>query len=323
MSVDTIQNKEMMWKLMNENGIFNGIPDVYFENVKRDFENKIIFIKKTKNDGDNLVMLNKRLLTEMMNEMIKYKKKSQQLDTQPQVPPPHSQTQQLPIKLKPKQIINQSQNKTNEFLEKVSNKKKEFDDLIGNTPVEEIKFSIDLDDKPIGQEMEAIVADVISRRTYELNSILKNNTNNNQVQKQTEGEIEQREKLIKIGNDINLDKNTIIEMDVKKKQNNKKNVYFNDNILQDNNHYENDENENESENISTFFSILNSNTDNNNQNTADVRETEPDTDTDTDTENINLLFLNTKIEKIENQLDKILKNQELIMEKLLLISDKN
>ena len=211
MSVDTIQNKEMMWKLMNETGIFNGIPDVYFENVKSDFENKIKFIKNTKNDGDNLVMLNKRLLTEIMNEIIKYKKNSQQ---------------QQPIKLKPKQIqiINQSQNKTNDFLEKVNNKKKEFDDLIGNTPIEEIKFSIDLDDKPIGQEMEAIVADVISRRTYELNSILKNNTNHNQVQNQTEDGTIQREKLIKIGNDINLDNNTNIDMDVKNKQNNKKNV---------------------------------------------------------------------------------------------------
>ena len=96
-------NKSIIWGLLQEGGVFNDIPNTYFENIKRLFESSIISMKPEfdiffdKNDeGDDdydkkasemIVNSNKAVIKKMINELGKFK--------QPRKiqPPPPTQNQ--------------------------------------------------------------------------------------------------------------------------------------------------------------------------------------------------------------------------------------
>ena len=98
------ENKSIIWGLLQEGGIFNDIPNNYFENIKRIFEMSILSMKPEfdiffdKNDeGDDdydkkasemIVNSNKAVIKTMMNELAKFKKVPQQQ------PPQQPQQQQ-------------------------------------------------------------------------------------------------------------------------------------------------------------------------------------------------------------------------------------
>ena len=65
---NSIANKELLWNIMNETGIFSDIPNTNTESIKRLFETKITAIERT---GGNLELteLNKIILSDMMNEI--------------------------------------------------------------------------------------------------------------------------------------------------------------------------------------------------------------------------------------------------------------
>jgi len=97
------ENKSIIWGLLQEGGVFNDIPNTYFENIKRLFESSIISMKPEfdiffdKNDeGDDdydkkasemIVNSNKAVIKKMINELGKFK--------QPRKiqPPPPTQNQ--------------------------------------------------------------------------------------------------------------------------------------------------------------------------------------------------------------------------------------
>lgn len=94
------ENKSIIWGLLQEGGIFNDIPNNYFENIKRIFEMSILSMKPEfdiffdKNDeGDDdydkkasemIVNSNKAVIKKMMNELAKFKKVPQQQPPQQQ-----------------------------------------------------------------------------------------------------------------------------------------------------------------------------------------------------------------------------------------------
>ena len=100
------ENKSIIWGLLQEGGIFNDIPNSYFENIKRHFEMSILSMKPEfdiffdKNDeGDEdyekkasemIMSSNKAVIKKMINELGKFKRPQQR----PQQPPP-SQVQPL------------------------------------------------------------------------------------------------------------------------------------------------------------------------------------------------------------------------------------
>lgn len=100
------ENKSIIWGLLQEGGIFNDIPNNYFENIKRIFEMSILSMKPEfdiffdKNDeGDDdydkkasemIVNSNKAVIKTMMNELAKFKKVPHQ---QPPQQPPQQQQQ--------------------------------------------------------------------------------------------------------------------------------------------------------------------------------------------------------------------------------------
>ena len=102
------ENKSIIWGLLQEGGVFNDIPNNYFDNIKRLFESSILSMKSEfdiffdKNDeGDEdydkkasemIVNSNKAVIKNMINELGKFKKPRQQQPSQPQQP--SSQLQQ-------------------------------------------------------------------------------------------------------------------------------------------------------------------------------------------------------------------------------------
>jgi hypothetical protein len=103
------ENKSIIWGLLQEGGVFNDIPNNYFDNIKRLFESSILSMKSEfdiffdKNDeGDDdydkkasemIVNSNKAVIKKMINELGKFKKpRQQQQPSQPQQP--QSQPQQ-------------------------------------------------------------------------------------------------------------------------------------------------------------------------------------------------------------------------------------
>ena len=67
------QNKGMVWKLLCDDGTFNNIPENKAPLVKDAFDKKFEAIARQINPTDNLVILDKRIISEMMNEIGKYK----------------------------------------------------------------------------------------------------------------------------------------------------------------------------------------------------------------------------------------------------------
>ena len=94
------ENKSIIWGLLQEGGVFNDIPNTYFENIKRLFESSILSMKQDfdiffdKNDeGDEdydkkasemIVNSNKAVIKKMINELGKFKKPRQQPQQQQQ-----------------------------------------------------------------------------------------------------------------------------------------------------------------------------------------------------------------------------------------------
>jgi hypothetical protein len=99
------ENKSIIWGLLQEGGVFNDIPNNYFENIKRIFETTILSMKPEfdiffdKNDeGDDdydkkasemIINSNKAVIKKMINDLGKFKKpqRQQQPPRQQQVNP--------------------------------------------------------------------------------------------------------------------------------------------------------------------------------------------------------------------------------------------
>ena len=105
------ENKSIIWGLLQEGGIFNDIPNSYFENIKRHFETSILSMKPefdiffdkndegdedyNKNASEIIVNSNKAVIKKMINELGKFKN-PQQRPLQSKQPPISQQQQQPP-----------------------------------------------------------------------------------------------------------------------------------------------------------------------------------------------------------------------------------
>ena len=109
------ENKSIIWGLLQEGGIFNDIPNNYFDNIKRLFESSILSMKSEfdiffdKNDeGDDdydkkasemIVNSNKAVIKKMINELGKFKKP--RLQQQQQQSQEQQQSQQVHHSVQP------------------------------------------------------------------------------------------------------------------------------------------------------------------------------------------------------------------------------
>ena len=185
-------NKGMLWKLMLDNDFFLNIPSNKAEIVKHEFDLKISSMASHIVPSDNLTALNKRVISEMMGEVEKYKHVEKQQDIY--------------------NTADLAQRKQAIFQEEIKNKQNEFDKFSKPVPVK-IDFS-DTMDKPMGSEMDKILAEQIALREKQLNMVL-------EVQEKPAADhkwlqTETTATKLKINEKINIDNREIIKVLPKK-----------------------------------------------------------------------------------------------------------
>jgi len=178
------QNKGIVWKLLCDDGVFNNIPENKASLVKDAFDKKFEAIARQINPMDNLVNLDKRIITEMINDIGKYKK-----------------TEEMTLSYSSGEI---AQSRQKVFQEELTNKKKEFDALNSTPLPDKIDFSDNLD-APMGSEMDKILAEQIALREKQLNMVLKTQDKeaaNKWIQNPGESKNMNEPIKLKIGEDI-------------------------------------------------------------------------------------------------------------------------
>ena len=203
------ENKSIIWGLLQEGGVFNDIPNNYFENIKRHFEVSVLSMKPEfdiffdKNDeGDDgynkkasemIVNSNKAVIKKMITELGKFKK--QQPHGQPllspalPLPPRFGMT---PVsskaidatdargngkKTKIEEIYRADdlQNHRMSELEiRLKEKQEEMNNMLNNKKPTSIDFSDNTlnDNKLASDEMEKLLAHALSSRQRELEQLV-------------------------------------------------------------------------------------------------------------------------------------------------------
>lgn len=185
---NSIANKELLWNIMNETGIFSDIPNTNTESIKRLFETKITAIERTKGNLE-LTELNKMILSDMMNEMENIRR------------------QRAPLTAK--EISQDRQERFNNEFEK---QQSDFSRQISAPRPKEIDFR-DKQDEPIGDNIDRLMNETIAQREKELNFIL---------DKETE---KRNNMVISIGEEVSHD---IKGIEIKESETNPKRVRFED-----------------------------------------------------------------------------------------------
>ena len=148
----SIKNKAFLWDLMRNNNMFQTVPENKAGLVKDIFDKKIATIGLQIMPTDQLVQLNKRVISEMVNVF-----------AQEVVEPP------LQIIYNSAELLQQRQSKFDmEFKQKQS----EFEKINNKPTPSKIDFTDKIEDKPLGAEMDKILAEQIAWRERELNLVL-------------------------------------------------------------------------------------------------------------------------------------------------------
>ena len=158
------KNKALLWNLMYEGGVFKKIPSQYLENVKTEFEKKIIKINSNVSTL-SLIQLNKQIISEMITDLNKYRV----LDNISQ--PVDNKKLKTGENIEPITAQEVSNKKIKQFNNNLERKQNEFDEMLKQNQPNEIDFSDNLD-KPIGSEINSMLEAAISKRENELNIVL-------------------------------------------------------------------------------------------------------------------------------------------------------
>jgi len=157
------QNKGMLWKLLCDNGTFNNIPDNKSTLVKIEFDRKVAMIGETIINSDKLVELNKRTISEMVQNVSKY--------TSVMGANAMSSGSGASAMLPNYNSADISQQRQKVFENELKQKQNEFEKF-NNKPVpSKIDFS-DKPDTPLGSEMDKILAEQIALREKQLSTVL-------------------------------------------------------------------------------------------------------------------------------------------------------
>ena len=125
MSINTFQNKKLLWTTLQENNCFIGLPDNTFSTVKERFEK---FIVESDNDSSSIIVKNKQVIA----SMVQYLK---QIKSEPNTQPTSQPVDQL---YKKEDLQEQRQNM---FEDRLKKRQKEFTSLIEKNRPKDIDFS--------------------------------------------------------------------------------------------------------------------------------------------------------------------------------------
>lgn len=249
-------NKRLLWDIMVENNVFTGLSNKYVNNIKSDFERILQGFKSIISVNDSILELNKKSILRMMEEVKKYR------DTTPPLNVPVTSADLLT-------------KKQEQFQKGLQTKQEEFNRLIQPVKPQIIDFSDNIDDEPIGSEMDMKLSQTITWREQQLSQVLEKqnpteatewlnngkrtivNTNSNVKYNTTPTANSNVNSTnhIKIGDPTNIDENSFINL--------KKVSFAEDNVrLTINNRETNDKETNDKEtnnketNVSNFMDKL-------------------------------------------------------------------
>lgn len=199
------QNKGIIWEILIEQKLFEGIDQKHKHEIKELFENTVLMIE-SQGKGLSLMEKNKEVIKIMVLRLESFK-------GQPIISKREYTNEELH---KEKQQV---------FENKLKKKQSEYDDMNIKIP-EKIDFSDKLDEK-IGDKMDSLLAQAIASRERQLNQVIQTHNPEN-ASKWITGEngnisneinnFETQPKNLKIGNETQIQDNQIVILD-KTKQN--------------------------------------------------------------------------------------------------------
>ena len=175
------ENKALLWSVLHGGGKFVGIPDSQVATIKEIFEQTIYNMSehcRRLNHPLNLNAINKEAVVTICKkiEVIKMQQQQQQQSQQQQ-----SQQQQQQSYQKKQQQIPQletiyraedvQKERQNAFQAEFKKKEEEMSSILKLKKPEEINFTDDVYDKPIGDDMERLLAEALASRERELEQI--------------------------------------------------------------------------------------------------------------------------------------------------------
>lgn len=174
------ENKALLWSVLHGGGKFIGIPDTQVPVIKEIFEQTIYNMSehcRRSSQPLNLNAMNKEAVVIICNKLEAVK--MQQSQQQRQQPPYQNPLQQ--IYQKKQQQIPQletiyraedvQKERQNAFQAELKKKEEEMSSILKLKKPEEINFTDDVYDKPIGDDMERLLAEALASRERELEQI--------------------------------------------------------------------------------------------------------------------------------------------------------
>jgi hypothetical protein len=162
-------NKGILWKLMVDNNIFHDISENKAELIKNEFDKKIDLIGMQITAADQLVGLNKRVISEMVNDLDRHRVKGSTKGSA--LSNPKGSALSNPIDPPPYNSTEIGQQRQQKFATELKNKQTEFDMLNNKQLPNKIDFLDKNEDMPI-EDMENLLAAQIVARERELNIVL-------------------------------------------------------------------------------------------------------------------------------------------------------
>jgi len=167
----SIENKGLLWSVLHGGGKFNRVPDASLKKVQVMFETTLNEMNETfqkTNQSIDLNVMNKEavyaICKKLDNLMAEESKKSTTIDQKKQ-----QQIPQLETVYRAEDIQKERQSAFNMELKK---KEEEMSSIIKLRKPDEIKFTDDVYDKPIGDDMERLLAETLASRERELEQLI-------------------------------------------------------------------------------------------------------------------------------------------------------
>ena len=201
MAYTSNDNKGLLWGILQESNIFDGINNNDFDKIKNIFEDTIYIINLNRS-SESLIDKNKTTIEEMIDKINKQKK--------------FTETSKIKVVYKAEDI---KQDRLNEFNTKLQKYQEENSSFGKAIRPEEMKFNDknDNEDKPIGDEMDRLISERLASRERELeilpvsndaenwiNNGRDNSPNVKKVSFKEEPEVENKNKTADVSNILNI-----------------------------------------------------------------------------------------------------------------------
>ena len=176
------ENKALLWSVLHGSGKFVGIPDSQVPAIKEIFEKTIHNMSeqceyyRSLNQPLNLNAINKEAVVIICKkiEAVKIKHSQQQSQQQPSQNPQQiyqKKQQQVPQLETIYRAEDMQKERQNAFQAEFKRKEEEMSSILKLKKPEEINFTDDVYDKPIGDDMERLLAEALASRERELEQI--------------------------------------------------------------------------------------------------------------------------------------------------------